>query len=1042
ATTRRRGALMAADVAIDWAALHGGAHRRRLPLPTYPFERARFFVDPDEKLASVFAAKTSFDKIDDPDRWLYAPSWRGWRPAAGAPASSAAAGGPTLVFCRADGASAALAARLADDPRFAPLIRVVPGQRFAAPMDGGAALRYALDPAALDDYARLVGDLADHGRLPRRVLHLWPLDDDGPAAGDRDAFDIAQRDGFYSLLFLVRALGQAARSGPLALDVVTRGAVEVTGAETRRPARATCLGVVLSASQEYADLDARLIDVDDALAVDAAGSDVLLRTLAAPIDDALLAVRGRRVFKPDYDPIEPSARSTSPAAMPLRDAGVYVITGGLGGIGLAIAAFLHRAVGARLVLTGRTGVPARAEWDAWLATHAANERVAVRIRRLQRLEADGASVIALAADVGDRDQMTMVFDQAQAQFGRVDGVVHAAGHVADGLLRPIADATVDQCLLHFHPKAHGLYVLAETMPADLDFCLVTSSLAALLGGIGGASYAAANAFADAWIEQRAQTHPSTRWLSLDWDAWLPHEGSPEADGPRPAWARFALTPEEGIAVLQRALTVEDASRLVISTTDLDARLRRIRADDADAADGGVDSAPQPARHSRPDQNNAYVAPRTPREAELAEIWQMLLGIDGIGVHDNFFRLGGDSLVAIQLATRLRDAYGVELSVDQLFDEPTIAGLAEKLTRLQRDASADDAAIADDDAAADAPARSPIALDALEAVEKLSDAEVQRMLAALDGRAAPAQSSMPPTTVIPPTAIQPPAAQAPATQPPATPPPRIVEDRYFALAPGVFPDKRDVAGLYDMVTAQLSASEFGRHAVFLNWGYVPNHHPSFSAVQLADTQLNRNAIRLVLETVADIPLGPDDRILDVACGRGGTIRVFRDFFDVGRAVGLDLSPAAVAFCRARHGNDNTFFLHGDAERLPFADGAMTVVTNLESSHCYPDIHRFYREVYRVLAPGGHFAYTDVWPAPRVEALEDALRATGFTFLRRRDITSNVLLSCDDIANRNRRLFAGNDAQIMGNFLAAPGSALYNGMENGSQIYLSFQLRKPA
>lgn len=272
-------------------------------------------------------------------------------------------------------------------------------------------------------------------------------------------------------------------------------------------------------------------------------------------------------------------------------------------------------------------------------------------------------------------------------------------------------------------------------------------------------------------------------------------------------------------------------------------------------------------------------------------------------------------------------------------------------------------------------------------------------------------------------------------------PRIVEDRWFNLEPGTFPEKGDVRQFYDVVTAQLDASEFGRHSFFLNWGYVPNHLPHFSRIALPKLYLNKNATRLVLELVADTPLGSEDRVLDVACGRGGTISVLRDFFDVGGAVGLDLGTSAIAFCGARHRFPNTYFVNGDSEHLPFADASATVVVNLESSHCYPDIQSFYREAFRVLAPGGYFCYADIIPAPRVEELEASLAETGFQMLRRRDVTSNVLLSCDDSAGTHARLFVGNNEQVTVNFLAVPGSRVYNDMKNSTQVYIIYQLRKP-
>lgn len=273
------------------------------------------------------------------------------------------------------------------------------------------------------------------------------------------------------------------------------------------------------------------------------------------------------------------------------------------------------------------------------------------------------------------------------------------------------------------------------------------------------------------------------------------------------------------------------------------------------------------------------------------------------------------------------------------------------------------------------------------------------------------------------------------------PPRIEEDRWFNLEPGAFPEKQDIRDFYNTVTAQLDAGELGRHSFFLNWGYVPNHLPQFAQKRLPDLYLNKNTTRLVLEMIADTPLKAGDQVLDVGCGRGGTVSVFRDFFNVGRVVGIDLSSFAVAFCRARHRYNETFFVHGDSEQLPFADASMSVVTNLESSHCYPNVERFYQGVFRLLTPGGYFCYADILPALRVEELERMLKDVGFQMLRRRDVTSNVLLSCEDVAGTHARAFAGNNEHVTKNFLAVPGSRIYNDMQNSAQVYMLYQFRKP-
>jgi SAM-dependent methyltransferase len=246
--------------------------------------------------------------------------------------------------------------------------------------------------------------------------------------------------------------------------------------------------------------------------------------------------------------------------------------------------------------------------------------------------------------------------------------------------------------------------------------------------------------------------------------------------------------------------------------------------------------------------------------------------------------------------------------------------------------------------------------------------------------------------------------------------------------------------YDTVSAQLNENVFGQFSFFLNYGYVPNGQPEFAAVSLPEQYINKNSVKLVLEVIQDCPV-EGKRVLDVGCGRGGTVHVFKTFFNPARLVGLDLSTNAIQFCREAHKDPRVSFHEGDAENLPFGDASFDIVTNLESSHSYPHIHRFYSEVYRVLAPGGHFLYTDALPAQQITDGIAYLQHIGFELLRDRDITGNVLLSCDEVAATRVQAFdSRNDTETIGNFLATPGSLVYEEMRTGRVIYRIFKLRK--
>lgn len=247
--------------------------------------------------------------------------------------------------------------------------------------------------------------------------------------------------------------------------------------------------------------------------------------------------------------------------------------------------------------------------------------------------------------------------------------------------------------------------------------------------------------------------------------------------------------------------------------------------------------------------------------------------------------------------------------------------------------------------------------------------------------------------------------------------------------------------YDAVNGQLDASVFGPFSFFLNYGYVPDLGPQRSAIQLPDHFVNKNSVRLMLEVIGDCDLR-DRRILDVGCGRGGMVFVVKHFFAPRSIQGVDLSPNAIAFCRTNHRHENVRFDEGDAERLPFEDDRFDVVTNVESSHSYPNLDVFYAEVFRVLVPGGCFLYTDVMPMEAIPANLASLKKVGFTIEVECDITANVLLSCDEVARARVGAFdAGNDRELMHNFLAAPGSQVYDDMQARRWSYRIYRFRKP-
>ena len=257
-----------------------------------------------------------------------------------------------------------------------------------------------------------------------------------------------------------------------------------------------------------------------------------------------------------------------------------------------------------------------------------------------------------------------------------------------------------------------------------------------------------------------------------------------------------------------------------------------------------------------------------------------------------------------------------------------------------------------------------------------------------------------------------------------------------------PHKLECRRFYDEISRSLDASEFGPFSLFLNLGYADAAgNPSYSVIALPERSLNRNSIRLVLEVIGPCDLA-GRRVLDVGSGRGGTASVIAEFFKPHSVCGVDIAPAAIQFCRTHYRQPEIRFEVGDAERLPFADGSFDIVTNIESSSTYPDVCAFYQQVFRLLEPGGFFLYTDALPAGRFAECTEYLRRLGFILELDRDITANVLASCDEIAAHRMHAYAPQPDGSMADFLAAPGSHIYDEMKRREWMYRIHRWKKTA
>lgn len=676
------GKLWLGGVPVNWENFHAGERRRRVPLPTYPFERQSYWVKPGATTSGGSAAtppKIQAEKGNEPPRpsldgWFYVPSWHRSEGAVRIPDDLLSRlAGRLIIFSDDHSLGAAFRVRLLD-AGIEPIV-VSTGATFRRP----ARDHYLVRPGERHDYDLLLRAIRDDGEEISHIFHFWSM----TGSGVEPSLAESQARNFFSLFYLAQALESApgiiAPGKKVEITVVTDQLEDVTGNESLRPEKAMLLGPCKVIPQEYSHLACRIVDIEPhsigKRSLASLAEQILAESQADPVS-SVVAYRGAYRWLQCFDPVRDASLS-QPGSGKFRREGVYFITGGLGGIGLTLAEHLAETRRAKLVLLGRSPLPSREHWLRLLSDTSGGDSVRRKIEKVIHLEALGAEVLVLQTDVAIQAELEAAAAQARRRFGAIHGVIHAAGEVGSGLISAKTEAMVAQVLA---PKVQGMRALQAVFKDEaLDFIMLCSSLAAIAGGLSKVDYCAANAYLDA-TARAACRESSYPVISINWDGW--REVGMAANMALPAGV--GIGPREGVEVFERivggltrgnGVTKPPAKpQVIVSTIDLNSRLNQTQ-DDLVAQPLAFDTARKQDRYPRPALQTIFKLPDSELEKSIAEIWQGLLGMDAVGVNDDLFELGGDSLLGIQLLSRVRTGFAVDLHPADFFRSPTVAGLA-------------------------------------------------------------------------------------------------------------------------------------------------------------------------------------------------------------------------------------------------------------------------------------------------------------------------------------------------------------------------------
>jgi acyl transferase domain-containing protein/thioesterase domain-containing protein/acyl carrier protein len=525
------GRLWACGVEADWDQIWGEAKRHRLPLPGYQFQRSRYFIAPGAPQQQEDATlPRRHEEISD---WGYRPAWIPRLADCPLDLETELKERPEnwLIFADDSGLAEATAQHLRAAGHGVAMVR--PGDTYADLGEGN----YILPPEqGRFGYGALLADLAEAGALPSRIAHFWLVT--GAEEQFRPGSSFFDRNiemGFASLTALAQELGSLELEQPIHLSVFTTGAAQLTSEPLPYPEKAMISGPAGVIPREFPQISCSTIDIELpetpgflATLRGAEASDLtprLLEELLATPGNTTVVWRGEKRFEKTWrslalpeGPAQTASDPNSPETdtLPFKRGGHYLITGGYGGIGLATAAHLMRHYEAQVTLVSRSGLPARADWPRYLATHSPANRIAQRIRAVQDLEEIGAgAVLPLAADICNSTEMRAALTQAEAGFGTVNGVIHGAGVIDDG---PILAKTEAQIARVLAPKVTGLRVLDDLFPdGSLDLMVLFSSSSTVTRPAGQVDYIAANEYLNACAAQRQGD--KTRVVAIDWGVW-------------------------------------------------------------------------------------------------------------------------------------------------------------------------------------------------------------------------------------------------------------------------------------------------------------------------------------------------------------------------------------------------------------------------------------------------------------------------------------------------------------------------------------------
>lgn len=642
------GTLWQYGAKISWAALHTEESRRRVSIPTYSFQKQKHWIDPDHDTTP------DVNGIDDS---YYVPTWiRQANIQAYVSQVPANSKYTWLIFKNNHYLSDQLIQQLRKSGE--QLFTVESGSNYSEQEDN----RFTISPGEKSHYLAMLNRIKDQITDTLMVMHLYSLTElENTGSPDESQINTALDNRFYSILFLSQAhIETIGESVTMKCGILTYNAWQVLGNEVTKPLNTMLTGLCKTIPQEHPYLHFKLIDIGEVNHnYENWGRTVISYCVQDKweVIQSNVAIRNNCLWLQKYVVTKLESNVTR-----LRDSGVYLCTGGLGGISLTLCeAITHEVMRPVFILIARSAFPDKLQWDDIL-NDSTQSTLHKKIDILRKIEENGGLVHIMQGDVSDIDCMRKIVSDTIQQYKKINGVIHAAGIAGHGVMLLKTKAEIKE---NFASKIHGTYNLAHALNNQkLDFVMLCSSISSIVGVVGLSDYSSANACLDGFTTSGLFNSKFT--TSINWNTWksIGMASNGNSTGVEVIDIGNNILPGDGQLAFKNILK-NHYNQVAVSTMSIEYYAKMVNQHQ--------DANPEIAEVIETSSEN-YVLPDNPIESLIVRQWQEILGIPRINVTDDFFVLGGHSLKALKFLETVNRELQCNLTLQQLYKYRTVEQL--------------------------------------------------------------------------------------------------------------------------------------------------------------------------------------------------------------------------------------------------------------------------------------------------------------------------------------------------------------------------------